>query len=281
MQDWDKALEAYRGIPRDSDYWHDALFESSWAELRGAKFRSTLSNLQSLHSPFYEDSYIPESLLVRAIVYLYICKFDETDKTLGLFERTYGNVRSSISEFLNNRDSMAYFAEAEKAYYIRKDKKPSSGMQLPYLAVRSILDEGNVKRSFQYLKALNDEKSRIESTPSVARSPLGDYGMKVLAGRFKNTKVATGELVRIHLEHMKSELSDYFEQAGFIRYEMINGQKELLKKKIAGKNAPKQLDDDVDRQFYVKNGFQYWPFDGEYWLDEVGNYHYLGEQSCE
>lgn len=282
MQDWDHALEAYREIPRDSEFWHDALFESSWANLRAARFRSTLSNLQSLHSAFYEDRYIPESLLVRSIVYLYICKFDETDKTLNLFDKQYGPVRSQLAAFLrNNRDPMLYFSEAEKAYMIRKDRRVPNGMRLPYMSIRAVLDEGNVKRSFNYLRALNDEKARIDGMANIARSSLGVYAMKVISSRFKNAKVAAGELVRGHLTAQKKDLDDYFEQSSFIRYEMINGKKELLKKKIAGKDAPKTVNDDVDRVFYVQNGYQYWPFDGEYWLDEIGNYHYLGQQSCE
>ena len=283
MQDWDKSMEAYRAIPRDSEFWHDALFESSWAELRAAKFRSTLSNLQSLHSPYYDDSYIPESLLVRSIVYLYICKFEETDKTLDLFEKQYGPVRRDLTQFLeSNHDPLAYFAEAEKAYNIRKDKKSHSGMRIPYMTVRAVLDEGNVKRAFGYLRSLNDEKARIETMPNLSRSPLGVYAKKVLASRFRNSKVYTGDLVRAHLQNIKTDLNDFFEQASFVRYEMINGKKELLKKKIAGKDVHNnQIDDNVERVFYVQNGFQYWPFDGEYWLDEIGNYHYLGQQSCE
>lgn len=60
-QDWDKALAYYRDIPRDSELWHDSMFESTWASLRSAKFRTTLSLLQSIHSAFYEDYFIPES----------------------------------------------------------------------------------------------------------------------------------------------------------------------------------------------------------------------------
>lgn len=283
MQEWDRSLEAYRQIPRDSEYWHDALFESSWAQLRSAKFRSTLSNLQSLHSAYYEDSYIPESLLVRSIVYLYICKFDETEKTLNLFDATYGPVRTSLGRFLDTvRDPNAYFAEAEKAYYVRKDKRSPQGMRLPYMAVRSVLDEGNVKRSFAYLKALTEEKTRLESMASIRGTPLGNYALKVLGTRFKNSKVAAGEVVRAHMQTMRANLNDFFEQASLIRYEMINGKKELLKKKIAGKDVPRaEIDEKIDRVFYVQNGYEYWPFDGEYWLDEIGNYHYLGQQSCE
>lgn len=283
MQDWENSVKAYREIPKDSMAWHDSLFESSWALLRSARFRSTLSNLQSLHSAYYEDSFIPESLLVRSIVYLYICKFDETEKTLGLFEKQYSPVKNQMERFLQNKEPMTYFQEIEKAYYIRRDRKSASGqgLRLPYMISRSILDEGNIKRAFGYLKILNEEKSKIESKPSLQRSPLGVYALRVLANRFKNSKIQTGELIKAHMQGLSRSLNDYFEQASFIRYEMINGQKELLRKKIAGKAAPNTIDDQVDRDFYTVNGFEYWPFDGEYWLDEIGNYHYLGQQSCE
>ncbi len=83
-QAWDQAIESYREVPRDSEFWHDTIFESSWAMLRSGRFRSALSNFHSLHSAFYEDFYLPESLLLRSIVYLYICKYDEMDKVLNL-----------------------------------------------------------------------------------------------------------------------------------------------------------------------------------------------------
>lgn len=281
-QDWDKALAYYRDIPRDSELWHDSMFESTWASLRSAKFRTTLSLLQSIHSAFYEDYFIPESLLVRGIVYLYICKFDETEKTLDLFEKTYQPVQETVARYVDSvRDPLIYFAEIEKAYTIRREKKPIEGLRLPYMVARQILNEGDVKRSFVYLRALNEERLRLESNASVRVSPLGVYAMKVLANRYKNTKTAIGEMVKTHLLNIRNDLREYFENASFIRYETINGKKELIKKRIAGKDIDQQIDDNVQRDFYIQNGYEYWPFDGEAWIDELGNYHYLGKQNCE
>ena len=280
-QDWENSIEAYRAIPRDTEAWHDALFESSWAMLRAAKFRSSLSNFQSLHSTYYEEFYLPESLLLRAIVYLYICKYDEMDKVLVMFEKTYGPVRSSLSQFMTaNNDSLAYFSEIEKAYNRRHDKKLAGVLKIPYSVSRNILDESDVKSSLTYLKVLGNEKAKIESMPKLAHSSFGNYASKVLNNRIRNTRVSVGDMVKAHIVGMRSELKDLYEQAEFIRYEMINGRKETLKKRIAGK-ALEQVDEKVDRTFYVQNGYEYWPFEGEYWLDEIGNYHYLGKQSCE
>ncbi|PWU17783.1 MAG: hypothetical protein C5B49_08295 [Bdellovibrio sp.] len=280
-QDWEKSLEYYREIPRDSELWHDSVFESTWANLRAAKFRSTLGLLQTIHSSFYEDYYVPESLLVRSIVYLYICKFEETEKTLNLFEKTYQPAADSIGRFVETiRDPNYYFAEIEKAYSIRREKKPITGLKLPYMIARQVLEEGDVKRAFSYIRALNEERLRLESYGPIARSPLGVYALKVLANRYKNTKITIGEMARAHLIALKTDIRELFEQASFIRYETINGQKESLKKKIAEKEVETQIDDQIDRTFYVQNGYEYWPFDGEYWIDELGNYHYLGKQSC-
>lgn len=281
-QDWEGSIEAYAQIPRDTLMWHDAVFEQSWAMLRAARFRSVLSNFQTLHSQYYEDFYMPESLLLRAIVYLYICKYDEMEKVLGLFEKTYGPVRRQISDFIkSSNDPNVYFAEIEKANVVKRTEK-SMNLRLPFLVTRNILEEGDVKRAMNYLSRVNDERVRIESNSAFRASPIGQYAIKILSNRTKNTRIAIGDMVKNHLQAMRGELRDLYEQAGFIRYEMINGKKEVVKKKLSGKEvSDEQIDDKIDRKFYIQNGYEYYPFQGEFWLDEVGNYHYLGKQSCE
>lgn len=281
-QDWEAAIEAYAQVPRDTPMWHDALFEQSWAMLRAARFRSTLSNFQSLHSSYYEDFYIPESLLLRAIVYLYICKYDEMDKVLRLFEKTYGPVRRQIGDFLkSSREPMAFYAEIEKGH-LQKTTDKSTGLRLPYMVVKNLLNQGDIRRSMNYLDRLNQEKVRVEESGAFRASPLGQYSLKILTNRSRNTKTNVGDMAKAHLLNMRVELRDLYEQAGFIRYEMITGRKEVIKKKMAGRDiSEQQIDDKVDRKFFIENGYEYYPFQGEYWLDEVGNYHYLGKQSCE
>jgi rubrerythrin len=276
-QKWEESMEAYRQIPRDSEYWHDALFESSWAMMRAAKFRSSLSNFQSLHSAYYEEFYLPESLLLRSIVYLYICKYDEMDKVLSLFEKSYGSLRGNLGQFmnLNRADALAYYNEIEKIYLHKKEK-----FKLPQNVINKIAKEGDVKRAMGYLKNLIAEKNRLDALASINRTNLGSYASKLISNRAKNAKIGIGEMVRNHVIAIRSDLKDFYEQVGFIRYEMINGEKEILKKKIAGKVIEK-VDEKLDREFYVQNGYEYWPFDGEYWLDEIGNYQFLGKQSCE
>lgn len=281
-QEWDRAIEAYSDIPRDHVLWHDAIFEQSWAMLRAARFRSALSIFQSLHSSYYEDFYLPESLLLRAIVYLYICKYDEMEKVLQLFEKTYGPVSSKVREFIrSNNEPIAYYSEVEKAWAAKKGKEGLS-TRLPKIALNQVLTQGDVRRAMNYLQSLDEERAKVESNNSFKASPMGQYALKIIANRKRNTQLLVGDMVKAHLLNIRTELRDLYEQAGFIRYEMINGRKEVLKKRIAGKNVEEEtVDERIDRSFFIQNGYEYYPFQGEYWHDEVGNYHYLGKSSCE
>lgn len=282
-QDWDSAIDAYSLIPRDHVMWHQSFFEQSWAMFRGARFRSAISNFQSLHSAYYEDFYIPESLLLRAIVYLYICKYEEMEKVLNMFEKIYGPVTLKIKDFLRYHSGFnSYYDDLKKALDFQKTLNSSYGGQLPYIVWKSIMQEGDVKRSLSYLQKITDEKDRIEKNNRLRQSPLGQTGIQIINSRTKNIKLAIGEISLAHLKSMQIDLKDFYEQSSFIRYEMINGQREVLKKKLTGREIKQNLvNEKMDREFYIQNGYEYYPFRGEYWLDEIGNFHYVGQQNCE
>lgn len=281
-QDWKKSIEAYAKIPRDHVLWHAALFEKTWAMLRAGRLRSTLSNFQTLHSSYYEDFYLPETLLLRAIVYLYICQYDEIEKVLSLYEKQYAPALLKLTNFLQSTNSEVYFQEINRVYQLKNRLSSKKQLTLPYNIIKHVAEEGDVRRVYAYYKKINKEKKLIESNSQLSSSAVGSYAGRILNNRITSTKTALGELVRNHLKRIQAEIIDLNEQSSFIRYEMINGKKEMIKKKIADKNASDHESDNAeDRAFYIQNGYEYYPFQGEYWLDEIGNYHYLGKQSCE
>jgi tetratricopeptide (TPR) repeat protein len=287
-----EAIDSYREIPRDTEQWHDALFESTWALLQDGRFRSALSNFHSLHSPFYDDFYQPESLLLRAIVYHYICRYDEMETTLRLFERVYGPVQrelrstlmstspsSAVSLYREVRKIDESFDELKKT---AKAKRQSQS-QVPFLVAKQVLREGDVRRNLSYIRNLENERKKIDQAPATWReSRVGRYARRVVERRIDATQQATGRLIRRHLERIQVDLAGHFEQSSLIRLDMLSGKKESVKKEIAGKGLLRDtVDDQQDRNFYIQNGYDFWPFKGEYWLDEIGNYHYLGVKACE
>jgi tetratricopeptide (TPR) repeat protein len=285
---FEAAIEAYHEVPRDTEQWHEALFESSWAMLRDGRFRSALSNFHSLHSEFYQDVYQPESLYLRALVYLYICRYDELEKVLDLFESIYKPVQRDIRNMLASvKEPGSYYKEIAKvaANYdaLRSGEQSRRGLQIPFIVARQVMKEGDVRRSFTYLSKLEDESRTIASMPASWRnSGIGKYSAKIVEKRIEATHNLLGRQVRRHLMLILNELNDLLEQDGYLRFETLSGRKEQLRKEIAGKGIERaKVDEESNRQFYIQNGYEYWPFTGEYWLDEIGNYHYVGVKACE
>lgn len=284
------AIDAYREIPRDTEQWHDALFESTWALLQDGRFRSALSNFHSLHSPFYDDFYQPESVLLRSIVYHYICRYDEMETTLSLFDRVYGPVQRSLRNTLlstSPSSAISLYREVRKIDEsfdeLKRTNQGKRQLQVPFLVARQVLREGDVRRGMSYIRNLEAERARIlQSPPTWRDSRVGRYARRVVERRLESAQVGTGRLIRRHLERIQTDLAGHFEQAGLVRLDMLSGKKEAVKKEIAGKGLIRdQVGENQDRSFFIQNGYDYWPFKGEFWLDEIGNYHYLGVKACE
>lgn len=283
---WDKAVEMYRKVPRDSEFWHESLFELSWAQMRSGKFRSVLSNFHTLHSEYYKTNYLPESLLLRGIVYLYICKYDEMEKTLDLFRRIYLPVGNDIKSYLRKKpkyskiyDDFSRFAIDYENYAKQIE---NDGYALPGMIYKHIYEKGDVRATSSYLFKLERELERIQSMASDWQSSsVGKSSLRLIKKRIRATEKKIGRIVRNHLVRTIDEIDGINEQEEFARFEMTNSEKEAIRNKmLLSEEESKSIDENATRDYYIENGYEFWPFRGEYWLDELGNYHYMGISSC-
>lgn len=284
-EQWDEAVNLYRSIPKDHPLYRQSLFELSWALIRAGQFRSALSPLQTLHSPYYSNFYDPESLLLRGTILLYVCKFDEIEKIVQTYERTYFPALSSINAFIKTSPSQEiFYKELELARQnlnnIKSEGDIQSG-QIPFFVIRSILEEQDIVVISNFLEILKKEKrdlQRIFKKPS--HEGLKRYGIKIIDGRFRFAQKKMGRMGLDILEKKQSDLISISQKVGFLKYEMLNGKKELLRKRVTGNNIEVK-DEELTRNYFIQNGYRYWPFQGEYWRDEIGNYQYVGVNSCE
>ena len=275
---WDQSVENYHKVPKDSPFWYDILLEKSWALLRGGRFRSTLSHFHTLHSPYYEGYYQPESLLLRSIVYLYICKYYEMEKVLDLFRRIYRPAYTQVRSLVKYRTSMKNYYQS---LVLSLDNHKNLAVKYPLPVARRILREGDFSALHHYITELKKERDLAQSLSRLwRRSRAGSYSLSIIKKRLNRSQSQAGRRAVQHLKVVQKELKDFFSQEQFIRYEMLRNRRFFLKKKIAKKGIKGPSIEDFGRSFYIQNGYEYWPFKGEYWLDELGNYHYVGLESC-
>ncbi len=271
---WDLAIKYYRQIPRDTSFWHDMLFENSWTLLRAGKFRSALNGFQTLHSNYYDDVYQPGSLLLRAVIYMYICKYEEMEKMLTLFKRTYLPVHGKVRGILSSSSTH---------YYSKLLRSLEEGQgTFPVVIAQRIYRESDFNWLHQYIEYLKSERNTIKGLPySWRASKVGQYALRLVDENLRKSRRQINRVVRRHLVFFQKELQGFVNQEKYLRYESLRGKREQLKKKITAKHLGSvQIIEGTSRDFFVQNGFEFYPFRGEYWLDELGNYHYVGTQSC-
>ncbi len=282
------AEQAYKLVPRDSPFWHATLLEISWTMVRQERFRRALGYFQTLHSSFYEDWYMPETLLVRALLYYYICQFGEMRKSLEIFQKIYEPEHRRVTRYLKTvsrpekyfEDIVRVIEDYDDGSYVKK----KASYPIPFLVAREVLGRGNFQGVYDYVTKLLEEYQRLKKMPSRwQNSGVGRHVSKVLARRLKSSKVRAGRMVRRYLLEVRQNLVDFFAQKGLLWLEMLEGDKRVLRRKIEesaqGQDARKESIN-RSRGFYIQNGYQLWSFRGEYWLDELGNYFYVGRQSC-
>ncbi len=282
---WRDAADLYRMIPKDHPLYRQSLMELSWSLFRGGQFRSALSPLQTLHTPFYQNFYDPESLLLHGVILLFICHFDEVEPITKAYDDNYYPAFAKIQQWLTSNKSEAdYYLEMAKTRKALMELRKTGTMKtetiLPFFVLRTLMEEPDIRLLLEYMEELARERKVLEKV--YGKTSLMAYGKQILDGRRRATQKNIGALVRNRLATKLQEFNEFAAQFDFLKYETINGQRITLKKKISTSNvATAKIDDEVTRDYYVQNGFRFWPFEGEFWRDEIGNYQYVGVNRCE
>lgn len=285
-----EAIDLYREIPKDHPAYRDSQIELTWSLFRSAQFRSAMSTIQTLHTPYYENFYDPESLILRAIILLFVCQNDEADKSLQNFTRNYTQAYSQIAQYNKAaRTAESNYKQIDAARrHLNIIKKGAAGNysgEIPFFVVRTLMDRGALKNKITYLKEIEEEIKRAESLRQPSEKGLRTYIQKILLKRQANAQREAGQLLANSLRATEEELSVLSGDLNLLRYEVLNGKKKQARseyiKKVNNGEAHSRIDHDNSRNFYISNGNRYWPFEGEYWRDEIGNYQYLGVNTCE
>ena len=287
---FEEASEFYRLISKDNLAYRESLTELGWSYLHLGKLRSALSVIHTLHTPFYENYFEPESLVLRAILLNYNCQFDDAEISVNIFNDNYANTLEILNNWTTQTITVAdaiaeinYATESLKNEIIG-GKSGSEVTQnykgkIPFKVTRSILKDNRMKSIYDTFIMVREESKNAKKHFGASKNNLSPYLDKIYIGKlnyFKNQLALKLNQVILSLE---KNLTYYKQQMKFVYYEILEAKKSQLRLKIAAKDLP-PVSESYNRDFYVKSGFRYWPFQGEFWIDEIGNYQYLGDNHC-
>lgn len=274
---YDKAVKYYGFIPQSSPYWLESLFEESWAQFQLDNFNKSLGNLHSLNSPFFDDQYVPESMILTAVVLFTNCRYDRVRYTIKEeFEQVYPALKKQLEEYLAQyEDPAEFYAFLLKINEGNGDFDPRLNQILD-----AALTDKTLKRTIGYIEEIDHELELIDKAdPSWRDSDLGQTLMQDLAVTKSFALSDAGGLARSRMERVVAELKDLIKQGKKILVETAKAESNALDQQIKDEQFKAQASWDP-QAVEVDDEHIYWSFRGEYWRDELGYYLYNITPQC-
>ncbi|MFL5431925.1 MAG: tetratricopeptide repeat protein [Myxococcales bacterium] len=265
-----RAQAWYSKISRAAPEWLDALFESSWSHFRNGDDDKALGNLLTLHAPFFQGRYYPESYVLKALVLYENCRYPEARRTLREFEVRYRPLHDGLAgalermptaqaavDSLSGAGGLAAFPEAARDEVAR------------------VISAPELKTGFAQIAQIAQELDSIDRRPSFQRTALARAALPKLREARLDLLQSVGDRVRSRLSLERGELRELLGQGLRLDFEIAGREKEIAETPdgavapVAQHRTPPTVDEDE----------VLWPFEGEYWRDELGSYRYqLGEK---
>lgn len=274
--DYGNAMGFYEDIERESEFWLDALFESSWAYFQADQYNRALGNLHSLNSPFFNDQYYPEAPVLQAVIFFMNCRYDEVREVVDEFGYVYPPLREELEsvreELATDEDHYHFLVDVQQAQERRFDPRLQQ-------IVNATLSDTTLNEAIAFIEELDRELRLIEDAdPAWADYELGDYLYgEILATRDLSMQDA-GRLVRTRLDNISGELGRNQRDMSAILVETdlaeANAISADLRAELVAGGGTFEMED-------VSSEEVFWTFDGEYWKDELGYYYYHITSACQ
>ncbi|MBN2802017.1 MAG: tetratricopeptide repeat protein [Deltaproteobacteria bacterium] len=286
---WDSAVMAWNKIPQSSEYYLDAQFEESWAYFQIDNYSRALGNIHTLNSPYFEESFYPESVILKAVIFFDECLYDDAKLVVNEFRNDFEPLKDklsgALSKFKDNQQFFDFLKSLRKAIDDGELKDISKteimGLQRDVaFIIKGALGDRTLLRNLEYVSILEKENDKLKQMP--AQFVNSAAGQRITQDIETAKSVAidnTGNLARSRYERLLQEIQDFLNQTTRVEIEILKALRGELEVEIATGENSKKLDAE---QAKISSDGEHviWPFQGEYWRDELGYYRQPVTRHC-
>jgi TolA-binding protein len=281
---YDLAVKYFDKVSQDAFDWANSLFESSWANfmLKDKGYSKALGNIHTIQAPFFDEYIKPESvaegMTVKATIYFYNCLYDRAEEAIGDFNAIYPQVFQELKKLITGTtDNGDLFEVAVK---IRKE---TSGLpEQVERAARGVLGDQSINRRFDYVNELDHELKLYDKADASWKST--NIAQNVFADLTLQRSLAVneaGDLARRRIKRLTEELAQLIKRVIKIEYEILAGQKGELEEEVKQEQQVIQgRSNKHGSEIRADDEHEMWPFNGEYWRDELGYYRVKIANKC-
>jgi len=270
------AIFYYQKMPWGGPSWLEGLWESSYAYYRIGDYEKSLGNLITLHSPYFQDEYFPESHVLKAIIYYENCRFPEARAILEDFNAGFEPVHAELDRMTRGAQPVALYESMEDL---------EKGRTRPTPAMRKVLKAAFTDRNIERLAtSIREVEAELDEKLPRSRQAFRDSALaqdlrKQLGAERQRLVAEAGARARQKLEYERDALRELLQQSLRIKIEVSRQEREALQATLASGGRQ-----DVTRPYKfsaaVSDEHLFWPYEGEFWRDELGTYAYTLTRGC-
>ncbi len=272
------AVKYWNKVDQGSEYWLDALFEESWAYFMAGDYSHALGNIHTLEAPYFPHSYYPEADVLKAVIYFSNCQYDDALTIVAKFQGRYQPIRDELTKIL---DKFKGENQENEFFKFLKDVRDDKAQLDPKVApiVKTSLSDRQLLRNLEYVRLLDEEDARFKKAPnSFKDAKVADLVKDSVHDARELAVRNAGNLARGRYQRNLQDLNE----------QLRNGQKILIDITAAKRNEldqamqGSQMTVEESKANIVRPDEEHviWPFQGEYWRDELGFYRQTITSKC-
>ena len=288
---FESAMAAWEHVPQASEYYLDAAFEESWAFFQTDQLDRALGNIHTINSPYFDEFFYPESVVLKAVIYFGQCMYDDAQQTVTDFRVQYEPIQlevqgaldkfqdnESFFKFLRKLREMVASDELPEEAKTADDQGPQGGGTIMGFApdalnvIKGALGDRTLLRNLEYVEILEKEEKKLAQMPPMFINSAAGVRIQQDINTAKTVAVDnTGNLARSRYERLLNEIQDLLNQATRVEIEILKALRGELDMEIRAEQAMSGPTVDEEE---VESDAEHvlWPFEGEFWRDELGYY---------
>ena len=273
------AVKYWNKIDVASEYWLDALFEESWAYFMAGDYPRALGNIHTIQSPYFPNSFYPEADVLKAVIYFANCNYEAATIVVARFNKHYVPIRDELKKILKKYKE----GNQEEAFFkFLKQLRDHNTSLNPTIEpiVANALSDRQLLRNIEYVRLLEEESTRFKKSPSSFQNSGIGQQVRDALGLARDLAVKrAGELALSRYQRFIDEIDEHVRNGEKILIDITAAQRNLLDVKLKSGQVSK-----AESQVFgiVKPDEEHvlWPWDGEFWRDELGFYRQVVLSTC-
>lgn len=244
--DYKTALRIYKKIETPLVENASFLLEQAWNSYRQGDAEKAMGFLYAFEAPSFERFFTPEFYILKSFIYKDVCHYESAFSVVDQFQSRYGASLSAIY-----------------------DRKTAGDLE-SFEILQVILLKEPINRIWRFIQLLEEEQQK---TAQLGEGALADYVNHIYRLQLQQSSKKLKNVINDEFEKVANNLLKYQEEANLMRYEIG-----IDKYQRVANNHYQEKSEKVKSK---QTGVVVFPFQGEFWNDELGNYKVSLPSKCE